>query len=52
MIKNKLKIIDIGHSNFNLDKAMIALETEISQIIFNQRIELSVTSLFLTFLKL
>tara|TARA_Y100001970_G_C13865544_1_gene666345 strand:- start:410 stop:745 length:336 start_codon:yes stop_codon:yes gene_type:complete len=37
MIKNKLKIIDIGHSNFNLDKAMIALETEISQIIFNQK---------------
>ena len=35
MIKNKLKILDIGHSNFNLEKAIIILETEISQSIFN-----------------
>ncbi len=35
MIKNKLKILDIGHSNFNLEKALLMLETEISKSIFD-----------------
>ncbi len=35
MTKNKLKILDIGHSNFNLEKAIITLEIEISQSMFN-----------------
>tara|TARA_B100001250_G_C19355729_1_gene595391 strand:- start:167 stop:502 length:336 start_codon:yes stop_codon:yes gene_type:complete len=37
MGKNKLKIVDIGHSNFNVDNAIIFLETEISQSMFNDK---------------
>ena len=31
---NKLKVIDIGHSNLSIDKAMLDLETKISQLNF------------------
>jgi len=36
MIRNKFKIIDIGHSNFNQEKAIIILETEISQSLYDK----------------
>jgi hypothetical protein len=35
MTIKKLKVIDIGHSNFNVEKAIVSLETEISQTMFN-----------------
>ena len=34
MTMNKLKVIDIGHSNLSIDKAMLDLETKISQLNF------------------
>ena len=34
MIMNKLKVIDIGHSNLSIDTAMLDLETKISQLNF------------------
>ena len=34
MIMNKLKVIDIGHSNLSIDAAMLDLETKISQLNF------------------
>ena len=34
MIMNKLKVIDIGHTNLSIDTAMLDLETKISQLNF------------------
>ena len=34
MIMNKLKVIDIGHTNLSIDTAMLDLETKISQLSF------------------
>tara|TARA_Y100000816_G_scaffold264178_1_gene223127 strand:- start:193 stop:528 length:336 start_codon:yes stop_codon:yes gene_type:complete len=34
MLMNKLKVIDIGHSNFSIDKAVLDLETKVSQLNF------------------
>ena len=34
MTMNKLKVIDIGHSNLSIDTAMLDLETKISQLNF------------------
>ena len=38
MSVEKLKIIDIGHSNYNLEQALLLLETTVSQSIFEGRI--------------
>ena len=37
MSVEKLKIIDIGHSNYNLEQALLLLETTVSQSIFEGR---------------
>jgi len=38
MINNKLKILDIGHSNMRLEEAQVDLETKISQLSFEGNI--------------
>ena len=38
MINNKLKVLDIGHSNLSLDQAQMILETTISQVAFEGNI--------------
>ena len=35
MAINKLIVIDVGHSNYSLEKAMLCLETEISESLYN-----------------
>tara|TARA_B100001013_G_scaffold225578_1_gene138148 strand:- start:1286 stop:1621 length:336 start_codon:yes stop_codon:yes gene_type:complete len=39
MLVEKLKIIDIGHSNYNLEQAISLLETTVSQSVFEGRIK-------------
>ena len=39
MLVKKLKIIDIGHSNYNLEQAISLLETTVSQSVFEGRIK-------------
>ena len=39
MLVEKLKIIDIGHSNYTLDQAISLLETTVRQSVFEGRIK-------------